>query len=139
LSFTQLKIDLDKKIDGSRYFLWKEALWLPQMRAYALPTTRQRRLIIQQAHALDGVREYFNSPILVHNWLRPPAYNELVGGAPLSRHRLGDATDFHIVGYSCEEVRKELMAHPDIYPGRGEINSTNWIHLDLKNRRWFEV
>ena len=133
----KLSIDLEAKIPGSKYFLWKEALWLPQMQAYAVPTDFQQDCIIAQARALDKVRDHFGYAMIIHCWLRPEKYNKLVGGASQSRHLTGKATDFHIVSVSCDEVKKVLMGNPNIYPGRGEIDTTNWVHLDLDNTGWF--
>lgn len=133
----KMPVDLETNIQGSKYFKWKEALWLPQMNAYAVPSRLQQDYIVKQAKALDGVREYFGRPIQVHCWLRPTKYNELVGGAPQSRHLLGDATDFTVLGMEHEEVKKILMGNPDIYIGRGEIDTTNWIHLDTRDQKWF--
>lgn len=134
-----LPLNLQDNIPGSKYFKWYEALWLPQVQAFAAPTAAQQANIIKQAKALDELREYFQAPIVVHSWLRPPAYNKLIGGAPQSKHRVGLATDFHVTGHSCTAVKKELMADPSLYPGRGEINTINWIHLDLSGTTWFKV
>ena len=133
----KLPIDLEALIPGSRYFKWKEALWLPKVQAYAVPSELQQDNIIAQARALDKVRDYFGHAIIVHSWLRPPAYNVIIGGAPQSRHTLGRATDFTVIGYTHDEVKKVLMANRDIYLGRGEIDTTNWVHLDLDPGPWF--
>lgn len=128
--------EMDEKIGESKYFKWKEALWLPQMEAYAVATEEQKRNIERQAVALDKIREYFGVPVIVTSWLRPEAYNKFIGGATKSFHRLGLATDFIVQGLDCADVKREIRT-ADLYPGRGEYDTTNWIHLDLGGTEWF--
>jgi len=135
--FPKMPIDLESAIPGSKYFKWKEALWLPKVNAYAVPTEFEQSCIIAQAKALDKVRDHFGYAMIIHSWLRPKVYNQLIGGAPSSRHLAGKATDFSIRGVTHEEVKRVLQSNPDIYSGRGEIDTTNWVHLDLDNGPWF--
>jgi uncharacterized protein YcbK (DUF882 family) len=72
---------------------------------------------------------------VVHCWLRPPAYNKLVGGARNSSHLRGAATDFHVEGYTAEQVRQVVQAEK-LYPGAGELG-VSWVHLDLEHTTWF--
>jgi len=139
LSYAKISANMRAKIPGSRHFTWHEALWLPSDHRYATsgevtPTILAN--IVRQAQALDVVREHFQKPIAVHCWLRPPAYNKKVGGAKNSAHLRGAATDFHIEGYSAEQVRKVLRANKALYPGAGELN-VSWLHLDLEHKAWF--
>lgn len=131
--------DINSLIPGSKYFKWKEALWLPQWCAFAAIPNEQIKLnIIKQAAALDKVRDYFNRPLTVHCWFRPFLYNQLVGGAPNSAHMEGLATDFHVEGRKCEEIKTALQAEGNkLYEGRGEINNRDWVHLDLRPGGWF--
>jgi len=92
--------------------------------------------IEKQAAALQKVSDHFGKAIHVHCWLRPPAYNKQIGGAGNSAHLRGTATDFHMDGITAEAVRKELKAHPNIYPGAGE-NNVSWVHIDLEHHAWF--
>jgi uncharacterized protein YcbK (DUF882 family) len=92
--------------------------------------------IERQAAALQHVSNHFGKSIVVHVWLRPPAYNRQIGGASNSAHLRGDATDFHMPGITAEAVRRELKSHPGIYPGAGE-NNVSWVHLDLEHHAWF--
>ncbi|HEX8435679.1 glucosaminidase domain-containing protein [Archangium sp.] len=139
LTYAQISKDLKAKIPGARYFTWHDALWLPSFGRHAnenevTPTILSN--IARQAKALDRVREHFNKPIVVHCWLRPPAYNKKVGGAKNSAHLRGAATDFHIEGYTADQVRKVLLNDKSIYPGAGELKVT-WMHLDLEHKVWF--
>jgi uncharacterized protein YcbK (DUF882 family) len=135
MSYPKLTVDLEAPI--SKFFKWKEALYLPRVNGYAVPTRVQIDHIVSQARALDKIREYFERPILVHSWLRPVWYNAQIGGALQSQHTLGSATDFSVSGFTHDEVKKVLQNKPDLYMGRGEIDTTNWVHLDLRDRKWF--
>jgi hypothetical protein len=121
---------IDQKIGASRYFTWREALWLPSMEAIALPDATQARNIERLALELDKVRDHFKAPIAVHCWLRPKNYNKFIGGAPASLHIAGLAVDFHVGGVSCSEAKRELLAS-GIWKGRMELDTVDWVHLDL--------
>ena len=137
ITFKVLGIDLNQNIPGSCYFYWKEALWLPKVSAFAIPTKQQMSAIINQAQYLDPIRKFFGEIIDVTSWLRPQLYNRLIDGAPDSSHLRGSATDFTIRNVSIEEAKKEIQAN-NLYPGGGgEINTTNWIHLDREHKKWF--
>ncbi|MFL5358016.1 glucosaminidase domain-containing protein [Archangium sp.] len=139
LSYDKISKNFNAKIPGSKYFTWHDALWLPSWNRHAkesevTPTILAN--ITKQAQALDHVRERFNKAIGVHCWLRPPAYNKEIGGAKNSAHLRGSATDFHIEGYSAEQVRQVLIKEKTLYPGAGELKVT-WVHLDLEHTKWF--
>jgi len=135
--YPMLSIKLDDLIPGSKYFKWCEALYLEQCNAYAVPSTQQMANIIRQAKELDKIRSRFNAPVIVHSWLRPRWYNEKIGGAKLSQHILGLATDFHIQGVTIETIKNEIKSTKGLYTGRGENQTTNWVHLDLGGIHWF--
>ena len=129
-------------IPGSQ-LTWHQALYLPSWGRHAKPsdvtnTSMDTVLanIEKQAAALQNVSNHFGKSIHVHCWLRPPAYNKLIGGAGNSAHLRGMATDFHMDGITAEEVRKELKANPKLYPGAGE-NAKSWVHIDLEHHAWF--
>lgn len=132
-----LPINLEDFIPGSSYFKWYEALWLPSVEAFACPNKEQQDNIIMQAAEMDKVRFHFGLPIIVISWLRPTKYNEMIGGAIDSAHMYGVGTDFIIPGIETAHVKRVLQDEPKIYRGRGEIDTTNWIHLDLKPGAWF--
>lgn len=122
---------------------WHQALYLPSWGRHAKPsdvTNTSMDTVLQnierQAAALQKVSDHFGKPIVVHCWLRPPAYNKQIGGASNSAHLRGNATDFHMPGLSAEQVRKGLKSHPQLYPGTGE-NNVSWVHIDLEHHAWF--
>jgi uncharacterized protein YcbK (DUF882 family) len=123
-------------IPGSKYFTWHEALWLPQMEAYAKPTADEVENIKRQAKELDRIRDYFQKPLIVHCWLRPVNYNKLVGGAKASKHLEGLATDFDVLGLACTDARVALLKDRP-YAGRFELNTPTWIHADLGGTKDF--
>jgi len=128
--------NLNGLIPGSKYFRWSEALYLSRVQAFALPNDEQIANIITLARALDKVREHYGRPVRVTSWLRPQAYNQLIGGAMKSQHMLGRAVDFVIEGVPSHKVHEELEKRKDIWPYRGEKGIT-WVHLDLNPGNWF--
>jgi hypothetical protein len=56
------------------------------------------------ASTLDGIRSYYQRPLIITSWYRDPKTNKAVGGAPNSRHIAGDAVDFVVQGVSTQEV-----------------------------------
>jgi len=137
MSMLNLFPQLHEKIPGSKYFTWAEALYLPQVKAYAVPDLSQQMNIIKLAVAMDRVREHFGKPIQVTSWLRPDAYNKLIGGAPFSFHKSGAAIDFVVVGMTIQEAKTQLFQDKNLWPYRGELDTTTWIHLDLGTGPWF--
>jgi peptidoglycan hydrolase-like protein with peptidoglycan-binding domain len=141
-TYAQIAKNFKDTIPGSK-FTWHDAMWLPSWGRHAKPsdcTNTDMNTIIsnieKQAKALQAVEDHLGKPIVIHCWLRPPAYNKQIGGAGNSAHLRGMATDFHVNGMSAEAVRKVVKAKPDLYPGAGENNVT-WNHLDLEHKKWF--
>lgn len=127
-------IVLESPIDGSQYFRWAEALWLPKWRIHAFPTREQIENIREMARVMDLIRELLGSkPIKIHSWLRPDKYNELVGGAIQSMHRLGGAVDFSPSAISCDEARSRLEPKLHELKIRMEDNpGSSWVHVDIR-------
>lgn len=128
-------IDLDALIGTSKYFRWREFLWLKEWSIHVYPTPEQHKNLIKLAETMDMVRKRIGKPIRVTSGLRPPRYNELIRGSPTSAHCEGRACDFQPVTLALDEARFLLesqletlglrMEHPDSTPG--------WIHLDTRN------
>lgn len=130
-----LGINVEDKINDT-HFTWHEALWLNQAKAYAKPSKEQIENIRRQAMALEQVRSLLGTPLTITSWLRTPEYNKLIKGAQYSSHLKGLATDFVPGSMDIEEAKKRIQ-DSGVYPGRGELNSTNWVHLDLTGNKWF--
>lgn len=128
----------------TRYFTYKEALWLPSWNRMASEIDGLDPLVIHRLKNLftlmDSVREYFNAPIHVHCAYRPKEYNALVNGAKMSAH-LADrdmlaAVDFDVKDMTCERAIARILNSNllDTLKMRMENNGPNpsWIHLDTK-------
>lgn len=129
-------------------FTVHEALWLPRLKVYHIPSHTEKANILLTTMKMEAIREMFGRPIIVHCWIRPnfvrcdnkehygTDYNKLVGGAIESQHIVGKACDFHVKGLesarSCLDVRVKLLRHLDDLDIRMENNHGNWIHIDCK-------
>lgn len=124
----------------SKYFTYKEALWLPTWNRAAIESDGLTPEIIENLKELfgkmDSVREHFSMPVIVHVTYRPPAYNTLVGGAPHSAHTQGKACDFHISGSTCDAIRQKILEDnilETLNLRMENLPKSSWIHLDTAN------
>lgn len=77
----------------------------------------------------DRVREAAGKPMIPNSTVRCAAHNKAVGGVDTSRHKLGQAMDFHIPGMSAAQILAIVKAD------RGAaycyaIDSSN-VHMDV--------
>lgn len=56
----------------------------------------------QVVEALDAIREYAGSPVIVSSGIRCKNHNNSVGGVSNSYHLFGRAVDFTVSGYSAQ-------------------------------------
>lgn len=101
---------------------------------------------------LDALREYFNAPITVNNWLwggnlqqRGLRTNcdEIVKNKTLknslyvSQHCLGKAVDFNVKNHTVKDVYKVILENPKAFPYIKRIENINktptWVHIDIAN------
>ena len=101
---------------------------------------------------LDALREYFNAPITVNNWLwggnlqqRGLRTNcdEIVKNKTLknslyvSQHCLGKAVDFNVKNHKVKDVYKVILENPKAFPYIKRIENINktptWVHIDIAN------
>lgn len=101
---------------------------------------------------LDALREYFNAPITVNNWLwggnlqqRGLRTNcdEIVKNKTLknslyvSQHCLGKAVDFNVKNHTVKDVYKVILENPKTFPYIKRIENINktptWVHIDTAN------
>jgi uncharacterized protein YcbK (DUF882 family) len=124
-----------KKI--SKYFTWKEAIYLQQWNREATEedglTDKIRCNLIKTFGVMDRIRILVGRPIIVHRAYSPVEYNKLVGGAKRSAHLEGLACDFHVSGMDCDEVRDIIKNFCKAYGFRLEWNpNSNWCHIDCR-------
>ena len=125
--------DLKKlNIDDSKWFTWHEALYLPQVQAYA--SVEQAMNVMRTCKVLDNIREFYNTPIQITSWLRPNNYNKMIGGATFSHHRSGLAVDFMVMGLNSEKVRQDLKKNPQLLLGASMEEGTVHVHIQLDGR-----
>jgi len=88
------------------------------------------------AAMLQVVRDHFKKPIIIHSGFRGPSVNAAVGGSKTSQHMKFEACDFHVEGFTLQQVfdwiRKEsgLKYGQVILEGR-QPGKPTWIHLSL--------
>lgn len=104
---------------------------------------------------LDLLREHFNRPITVNNWLwggnlqqRGLRANkdELVANKKdyyISQHCLGKAVDFNIKGLSAQEVYEEILKNKEKFYLISRIenikDTPTWTHIDVANVDEFKI
>jgi len=97
--------------------------------------------------SIDGVREFFDRPTTVNNWIwggqfqwRGLRSHLCKEGALKSQHRiveerLCNAIDFDVEGLTAEQVRREILNNQNI-PSLRFITrmekDVNWVHIDCK-------
>lgn len=131
----------------SKYFKWKDALWLPSWNRYANEQDGLDDDILDRLLRLfligDSVREFVGAPIIVHVAWRSKQYNHMIGGARDSTHMAsrGDeaAFDFHVSGYhgsKCQVIKDKILKANKLeeWKLRMENNGegASWIHLDTR-------
>jgi len=124
---------LNEPVGGSGFFIWKEALWLPRWRVYALPDS----LAVQEnleatAYKMNLLRDFFGHPLVVTSWYRPASYNALIGGSSRSSHQDGLACDFIVKGQESHDMRNVLKDHLKEFNIRLEAEATPHLHIDLR-------
>ena len=94
------------------------------------------RLAVAAGERLDSLRRRLGKPLIVHSAYRDPAHNARVGGAPLSRHKAGDAFDIRAEGIRIP--RKELLAAAVECGFTGLGLYRGFLHMDCRPQkaRW---
>lgn len=121
----------------SVYFTVKEVLWLPSWSRLGAVKDgfgpEQVVNAVNLAKTMDKVRAFLGKPVTVHVWFRSKSYNKEIGGAPNSTHIQGQAVDFHVDGYTCDQVRAKLEPKLEEWGLRMErLNGSSWVHLDSR-------
>ena len=85
---------------------------------------------------LELVRHRFDSPVVITSGYRCPAHNNLVGGAPQSKHVEGIAADIRVKNVSPDTVYGFL---DEIFPSQYGLGLyKGWVHVDVRSTkaRW---
>lgn len=85
-----------------------------------------KKALVQTA---DKVRAHFSAPATVSSGVRCEKHNAAVGGVSGSRHKLGKAMDFSIVGVSGKELLAYAQAQPEVR--YAYIIEGDWVHMDI--------
>lgn len=143
----------DPKAKISKYFTYKEALWLPSENRMATEADGVTPEVVENLKNLfskmDLVRELLGKPVMTHITFRTLAYHlgiyerinakRKAQGLPEvkvpmgSAHLKGKACDFHVVGMTCDEVVEKLKDKLEEFGMRMEDNGlgADWVHLDI--------
>lgn len=94
--------------------------------------------LAELAQYLEQLRALLGVPMHIHCAYRCPKHNAAIGGAPLSKHRTGEACDFS----TRTHTPLELMALAERIPRfkRGGLHAYSWgTHVDIRKdgpARW---
>lgn len=143
-----MNINLNDFITDKKYFKWSEALWLPSIKEYHIPSDEEIANIKELCSRMDRVRDLLGHAILVHCWIRPTSvnctnpkyqgfnYNKLVGGVKNSAHVDGKAVDFHVDGLTVDQAQNVIKPKTEDLKLAGEQNgkvvNRNWCHLQSR-------
>ena len=81
-------------------------------------------------YTADKVRTHFGREALVSSGVRCKQHNANVGGVSNSRHTMGKAMDFRIVGKTAAQVLAFVQAQPEI--AYSYAIDGNYVHMDVK-------
>lgn len=125
---------LDYSLLPASQFFWRDACLLRTWNWFAYPTDEQMENIMLVTGKLSQISAFFNSDIEIVSWLRPPQYNQAIGGTKNSAHLDGAAVDFRVKDVECDVVRMRLKSELERLDIRMEsLDGSSWIHIDIRN------
>ena len=90
--------------------------------------------IVRIAQQIERASDRIGKPFVITSWFRPPDVNRAVGGAPFSRHIVGDAIDFYVEGLTGNQLYWAL--DPWWPGGLGRYSKFPYLcHLDARGYR----
>ena len=97
-------------------------------------------------NVLDPLRAMIARPIIITSGYRSQRVNELVGGSKTSQHLLGKAADFHVQGYTpqqMEMVYRTIQMYYDFdqlifYPSKNIIH-VSWNGDKNRQESWVKA
>lgn len=120
---------------------WCQLLWLDKWKIHVVPTQDQMIELMGLVPVLQWVHINTGKPIIVTSGLRPPLYNELIGGASKSAHQYGRAIDFMVDGMKSSDVRVILEPKLEGFGIRMERETVH-VHIDsmpVIHERYFKA
>ena len=78
----------------------------------------------------ERVREHFGAAAIISSGIRCEKHNANVGGVSNSRHTMGKAMDFRIVGKTAAQVLAFVQAQPEI--AYSYAIDGNYVHMDVQ-------
>lgn len=130
--WTPQNIQLDAPIIPNGNFTWAEATRGGQRMP---PDQATVDAIVRIANLAQQARNRIGRPFHITSWYRPPEINRRVGGAPLSRHVVGDAIDYYVEGMTGDELYRLLDPWWPGGLGRYGGNRSRISHLDARGHR----
>lgn len=95
--------------DGIKYFKHSDPyIACPCGKCGGFPVEPKEKLM----RLADRVREAAGKPMIPNSTVRCAAHNKAVGGVDTSRHKLGQAMDFHIPGMTAAQILTIVKADP---------------------------
>lgn len=88
-------------------------------------------LVEEAMDALERAREALGEPFIILSAYRDPLHNARVGGAPRSRHKVGDAFDIALRNHRKHELLEACRAAG--FTGTGFYQT--FLHVDLGPKR----
>ena len=90
--------------------------------------------------ALCEIREHYSAPITINSGYRCKEHNAKIGGAPKSRHTVGDAVDFTVKGVKTLDLYNYIIEKYDNKPwgiAKRIIQNpyAGFVHLDTRGKR----
>ena len=107
-----------------------------RQRAPHLPVCKQKLVPDELIKIIQGVRDHFGSPVIIHSGHRCKNYNTFVGGATRSQHIKATAGDITVKGVTPNQVQAYLLErYPDQH-GIGRYNTFTHVDVRGSKARW---
>ena len=91
--------------------------------------------------AIDGIREFFDTPVIVNTWHRGGVFqyrgyrpSHCPVGLETSYHRRGMAFDFDVTGIDSGMARAAILnnkTNPLLWKVQRLEAGVNWVHMDI--------
>ena len=117
-------VDRDTVLPGWRW---------PNFTPHEMASKGDESLVLSEdaMDALERAREALGEPFLILSAYRDPLHNARVGGAPLSRHKAGDAFDIALRNHRKMELYEACKAAG--FRGFGFYRT--FLHIDMGQKR----